>query len=167
MTSVKEALINSLQDHSARIGILGLGYVGLPLAVAFGEAGFQITGIDPDPRKVNAVNQGESYIQDVPEKQLARLVKAGRLSATSDFGALRRCDAVSICVPTPLRKTGDPDMSFILNATDELAKYVHPGMIIVLESTTYPGTTREVLLPKLGKEKGLVVGVDFFLAFSP
>jgi UDP-N-acetyl-D-glucosamine dehydrogenase len=167
MNPVKTELLKSLKDHSAKIGILGLGYVGLPLAVAFGEAGFQIIGIDPDPRKVSALTKGESYIQDVSDKQIAKLLKAGRLSATTDFSALRQCDAVSICVPTPLRKTGDPDMSFILSATEELAKYIHPGMIIVLESTTYPGTTREVLLPKLGKEKGLVAGKDFFLAFSP
>jgi len=167
MASVKETLLNSLRDHSARIGILGLGYVGLPLASAFGQAGFQVNGVDPDPRKVNAVNKGESYVQDVPGEQVARLLKLGRLSATTDFSTLHNCDAISICVPTPLRKTGDPDMSFILSATEELAKYIHPGMIIVLESTTYPGTTREVLLPKLGKEKGLVVGKDFFLAFSP
>jgi UDP-N-acetyl-D-glucosamine dehydrogenase len=167
MASIKDKLLNSIHDHTAKIGILGLGYVGLPLAAAFGEAGFQIIGIDPDPRKVKSLNKGESYIQDVPNKQISRLLKAGRLSATTDFSALRHCDAVSICVPTPLRKTGDPDMSFILSATEELAKYMHPGMIIVLESTTYPGTTREVLLPRLGKEKGLVVGKDFFLAFSP
>jgi UDP-N-acetyl-D-glucosamine dehydrogenase len=167
MTQVKDTLLNSLRDHSAKIGILGLGYVGLPLAAAFGEAGFHIIGIDPDPRKVNALNSGKSYVQDVPDKQVARLLKTGRFSATTDFSALRDCAAVSICVPTPLRKTGDPDMSFILSATEELAKFIHPGMIIVLESTTYPGTTREVLLPKLGKDKGLVVGKDFFLAFSP
>lgn len=167
MPSIKESLVKSLRDHSARIGILGLGYVGLPLASAFGEAGFQITGVDPDPRKVNSVNKGESYVQDVPSEQIAKLLKLGRLSATIDFSVLRNCDAVSICVPTPLRKTGDPDMSFINSATEEMAKYMHPGMIIVLESTTYPGTTREVLLPKLGKEKGLIVGKDFFLAFSP
>ncbi len=167
MNTVKAELLKSLKEHTAKIGILGLGYVGLPLATAFGEAGFQIIGIDPDPRKVNALNKGESYVQDVSDKQIAKLLKEGKLSATTDFSALRQCDAVSICVPTPLRKTGDPDMSFILSATEELAKYIHPGMIIVLESTTYPGTTREVLLPKLGKEKGLVAGKDFFLAFSP
>ncbi len=167
MNPVKDQLLKSIHDHTARIGILGLGYVGLPLAAAFGEAGFQITGIDPDPHKVNTLNKGESYVQDVSDKLIAHLLKSGKLTATTDFSALRQCDAVSICVPTPLRKTGDPDMSFILSATDELAKYIHPGMIIVLESTTYPGTTREVLLPKLGKEKGLVVGQDFFLAFSP
>src|SRR4030043_1855181 len=167
MTSTKDTLLNSLRDHSARIGILGLGYVGLPLATAFGEAGFHVVGIDPDPRKINSLNSGESYIQDVSGEQITRLFKNGRLSATTDFSELLHCDAVSICVPTPLRKTGDPDMSFILSATDELAKYMHPGMIIVLESTTYPGTTREVLLPKLGKDKEFVVGRDFFLAFSP
>lgn len=167
MNPVKDALLKSLCDHSAKIGILGLGYVGLPLAAAFGEAGFSVVGIDPDSRKVNTLNKGESYIQDVPNEQVDRLLKGGRLSATNDFSVLRHCDAVSICVPTPLRKTGDPDMSFIMSATEELAKYVHPGMIIVLESTTYPGTTREVLLPRLGKEKGLTVGKDFFLAFSP
>ena len=167
MTAIKDALISSLSDHSAKIGILGLGYVGLPLAAAFGEAGFQVIGIDPDPRKVNSLKNGESYVQDVPQEQIARLLKAGRLTATTDFSELLHCAAVSICVPTPLRKTGDPDMSFILSATDELARYIHPGMIIVLESTTYPGTTREVLLPKLGKDKGLAVGKDFFLAFSP
>src|SRR4030042_5692364 len=167
MPSIKEILVNSLRDHSAKIGILGLGYVGLPLAAAFGEAGFQIIGIDPDTRKVDSINQGKSYIQDVPGEQINRLVNSGKLTATSDFSKLSQCDAVSICVPTPLRKTGDPDMSFILSATEQLAKYIHPGMIIVLESTTYPGTTREVLLPKLGKERGLVVGEDFFLAFSP
>jgi UDP-N-acetyl-D-glucosamine dehydrogenase len=167
MNPIKDILIKSLNEHTARIGILGLGYVGLPLAAAFGEAGFKVTGIDPDPRKVNSLNRGESYVQDVPSEQIAKHLKLGRLSATTDFSAISDCDAVSICVPTPLRKTGDPDMSFILSATDELARYIHPGMIIVLESTTYPGTTREVLLPKLGKEKGLVVGKDFFLAFSP
>jgi UDP-N-acetyl-D-glucosamine dehydrogenase len=167
MTPTKDALIKSLLDHSAKIGILGLGYVGLPLAAAFGEAGFQVTGIDPDPRKVNSINNGESYVQDVSGELIVNLRNTGKLSATTDFSELIKCDAVSICVPTPLRKTGDPDMSFILSATDELAKYMHTGMIIVLESTTYPGTTREVLLPKLGKEKGLVVGEDFYLAFSP
>jgi UDP-N-acetyl-D-glucosamine dehydrogenase len=167
MNSIKETLLGSLRDHSARIGILGLGYVGLPLAAAFGEAGFQVAGIDPDPRKVEMLNKGESYIQDVPSELISELLKSGRLSATTDFSALAACDAVSICVPTPLRKTGDPDMSFILSATAELANYMHPGMIIVLESTTYPGTTREVLLPKLGKDKQLEVGKDFFLAFSP
>ena len=167
MLTIKEDLINALKDRTATIGILGLGYVGLPLAAAFGNAGFNVIGVDPDRRKVDALNQGTSYIQDVPTEQIARLVKAGQLTATTDFAALCTVQAVSICVPTPLRKTGDPDMSFIMSATNELAKCMHPGMVVVLESTTYPGTTRELLLPRLGTEQGLTVGEDFFLAFSP
>ncbi|MCI0519086.1 MAG: nucleotide sugar dehydrogenase [Chloroflexi bacterium] len=165
--TVKQNLLHRLQERSARVAILGLGYVGLPLAAVMAEAGFTVVGIDPDQRKVDTINRGESHIQDVPAEQVARLLAAGRLSATADFAALQEAEAVSICVPTPLRKTGDPDLSFILNATNELAKYMHPGMVIVLESTTYPGTTREILLPRLGDEKGLKVGENFFLAFSP
>lgn len=165
--SVKENLIQQLKEKKARLAVLGLGYVGLPLAVVFGEAGFTVTGIDPDVRKVEALNQKRSYIQDVPTEKVARLVQEGRLKATTDFATLREVEAVSICVPTPLRKTGDPDMSYIISATEELAKYVHKGMVVVLESTTYPGTTREVMLPKLEQSQGLKVGEDFFLAFSP
>jgi UDP-N-acetyl-D-glucosamine dehydrogenase len=164
---IKEILIDRFKTREARIGVLGLGYVGLPLAVIFAEAGFTVLGIDPDARKVDSVNKGHSYIQDVPSDQLAKLVKSGKIQASADFSGLKDMDAVSICVPTPLRKTGDPDMSFILSATEELAKYMHPGMVVVLESSTYPGTTREILLPKLGSEKGLVVGENLFLAFSP
>jgi UDP-N-acetyl-D-glucosamine dehydrogenase len=133
----------------------------------FAEAGFHVTGIDPDLRKVDCVNQGVSYIPDIKTEAVEKLVKSGHLTATNDFSVLTEMDAVSICVPTPLRQTGDPDMSFILSATEELAKYMHKGMIVVLESTTYPGTTREVLLPKLGAERDLTVGEDWFLAFSP
>lgn len=165
--TIKQTLLDQLRNRTARVGILGLGYVGLPLAVVFAEAGFHVVGIDPDRRKVDTICRGESHIQDVPGEQIARLVAAGKLDATTDFSALLETDAVSICVPTPLRKTGDPDLSFIINATDELAKYMHPGMVVVLESTTYPGTTREILLPKLGEEKGLIAGENFFLAFSP
>ena len=165
--SIKETLITKLKEKNARIAILGLGYVGLPLAVVFGEAGFHVTGIDPDTRKIEAISKGLSYIPDVPTEAVERLVKSGHLTATADFAVLKDIDAVSICVPTPLRKTGDPDMSFILSATEELAKYMHNGMVIVLESTTYPGTTRELLLPKLGTDHGLAVGEDWFLAFSP
>jgi UDP-N-acetyl-D-glucosamine dehydrogenase len=165
--TTKDTLIESLRGKKARMAILGLGYVGLPLAVVFGEAGFQVTGVDPDARKVEALNQGRSYIPDVPTEAIRKLVESGRLTATTDFSVLAQMDAVSICVPTPLRKTGDPDMTFILSATDQLAKYMHKGMVVVLESTTYPGTTREVLLPKLGDEHGLKVGEDWFLAFSP
>ncbi len=165
--TTKDTLINQLRAKKARIGILGLGYVGLPLAVVFAEAGFIVTGIDPDQRKVEALNKGVSYIPDVPTETVAKMVKSGHLKATADFSTLKEIEAVSICVPTPLRKTGDPDMSFIMSATEELARYMHTGMVVVLESTTYPGTTREMLLPKLGAEKGLTVGENFFLAFSP
>ena len=165
--STKETLIKNLKEKKARIGILGLGYVGLPLAVVFAEAGFHVTGIDPDSRKVDSLNKGISYIPDVKTEAVEKLVKSGYLTATTDFSVLKEMDAVSICVPTPLRQTGDPDMSFIISATEELAKYMHKGMVVVLESTTYPGTTREVLLPKLGIERGLTVGEDWFLAFSP
>ncbi|MBN1536624.1 MAG: nucleotide sugar dehydrogenase [Anaerolineales bacterium] len=164
---MKENLILKFSNHSANIAVLGLGYVGLPLAVVFAEAGFNVMGIDPDQRKVDTVMRGESHIQDVPANQVKRLVTQGKLSATTNFAELQNADAVSICVPTPLRKTGDPDLSYILNATAELAKYMHPGMVVVLESTTYPGTTREILLPQLGEETGLKVGENFFLAFSP
>ena len=165
--TIKQTLLKNLKDHTATVAILGLGYVGLPLAVVFAEAGFHVTGIDPDQRKVTTVNRGESHIPDVPTEQVSRLVADGRLQATTDFSVLQNAEAVSICVPTPLRKTGDPDLSFILDATQELAKYMHPGMVVVLESTTYPGTTREILLPRLGDERDLVAGESFFLAFSP
>jgi len=163
----KENLIKSLKDKKARIAVLGLGYVGLPLAVVFGEAGFNVTGIDPDAHKVESLKKGFSYIPDVKSEAVYALVKSGNLLPTTDFSVLKDIDAVSICVPTPLRKTGDPDMSFILSATEELAKHVHKDMVIVLESTTYPGTTREVLLPMLTEKTGLKVGEDIFLAFSP
>lgn len=164
---MKAKLIERFSNRSAVVSVLGLGYVGLPLAVVFAEAGFKVVGIDPVQPKVDMLNRGESYVMDVPSETIARLVKEGRLSATTDFAALRNVDAVSICVPTPLRKTGDPDLSFIVNATEDLAKYLHPGMVIVLESTTYPGTTRELVLPKLCGAGDLQVGKDFFLAFSP
>jgi UDP-N-acetyl-D-glucosamine dehydrogenase len=165
--NTQDELLRKLHDKSARVAIMGLGYVGLPLAVVFANAGYQVTGVDPDTRKVDMLMRGLSYIPDVEKDGLAKLVESGILKATSDFSVLSEMDAVSICVPTPLRKTGDPDMSYILSATEELAKYMHPGMVVVLESSTYPGTTREVLLPKLGTEKGLLVGKDWFLAFSP
>ena len=165
--STKETLIKKLKDKKARIGILGLGYVGLPLAVVFAEAGFHVTGIDPDSRKVDSLSKGISYIPDVKTETIAKIVNSGYLTATTDFSVLKEIDAVSICVPTPLRQTGDPDMSFIISATEEMAKYMHKGIVVVLESTTYPGTTRELLLPKLGEENNLVIGEDWFLAFSP
>jgi len=160
-------LQEKIQDRSAKIVILGLGYVGLPLATIFAEAGFNVVGVEPDKTKVDKLKRGKSYVQDVPSKKLEQLMQSGTLQATTDFSVLEEADAVSICVPTPLRKTGDPDLSYILDATDELAKYMHPGVVVVLESTTYPGTTREILLPKLTENSGLKVGEDFFLAFSP
>lgn len=167
--STKETLIKKLKDKTAKIGILGMGYVGLPLAVVFAEKGFTVLGIDPDPRKVETFKKGISYIQDVPTDTVARLQKAGKLDMTSDFSRLAEMDAVSICVPTPLRQTGDPDMSFIMSATEQLAKYVHSGMVVVLESTTYPGTTRELLIPMLTHDgtNGLTVGENLFICFSP
>ncbi len=165
---MKNHLLSKLHDHTAAVAVIGLGYVGLPLAVAFAESGMQVVGIDVDASKVDAINHGRSYIEDVPSARVAQLAGTGKLSATTDFGALARCDAVSICVPTPLRKTGDPDISYIVAAAEEIARYLHPGMVIVLESTTYPGTTTEVILPRLCENgQALQVGEDFFLAFSP
>jgi UDP-N-acetyl-D-glucosamine dehydrogenase len=193
---LKEQLLAKFESRNAHVGIIGLGYVGLPLAVAFAEAGYRVTGIDLDARKVDAVNRGESYIEDVPTASIAALVRnpqqadvlssqtvihspvhhadvgflghPASLSATTDFSALANCDAVSVCVPTPLNKTGDPDISYIVEATEQIARYLHRGMVIVLESTTYPGTTTEVVLPRLVENgTGLSVGEDFFLAFSP
>ena len=165
--SGKELLIQKLKDKTARVGILGMGYVGMPLAVVFAQAGFTVIGIDPDRRKLESFHRGISYIQDVSSETLCSLRDAGKLSMTDDFAALQNVDAVSICVPTPLGKFGDPDMSFILSATDQLEKYVHDGMVIVLESTTYPGTTRELMLPRLTGRSGLKVGEDVFICFSP
>lgn len=167
MTSIYNELTTKLRNYSAKITVLGLGYVGLPLATVFAEAGYNVVGIDPDDRKIDLLNKCISYIKDVKEEQLSRLVSSGKLRGTTDFSVLSEADAVSICVPTPLRKTGDPDLSFILSVTDVLSKYIHRGMVVVLESTTYPGTTREILLPKLGEENELKVGEDFFLGFSP
>ena len=166
-TEIKTQLIDKLTDKSARVAVIGIGYVGLPLVVTFAEAGFTVIGVDPDQRKVDAVNRGESYILDITNEQLAPLVKKGLVSATSDFAVVKDVQAVSICVPTPLRKTGDPDLSFIVSATESIAPYMHPGLVVVLESSTYPGTTRELVLPRLSEASHLTVGKDFFLAFSP
>jgi len=160
------SLEKKILQHSAKVGIIGLGYVGLPLAVEFARAGFDVTGIEIDKDKVRMINRGECYIQDVNQSELKELVKNNRLTATGDFSVLKETDAVSICVPTPLRKTRDPDISYILAAVEEIAKYIHRGQLVVLESTTYPGTTREIILPKLANKKFLV-GRDFYLAFSP
>ena len=165
--SEAKILIDRLKDKSAKIAILGLGYVGLPLATVFAEAGFNVLGIDPNQEKVDKINQGLSYVGDVPDEKIDKLIKSGNLKATTDFSKLNEIDAVSICVPTPLRKTGDPDLSYIISATEEMAPYLHKGMVIVLESTTYPGTTREMILPRLLESGQCRIGEDFFLAFSP
>jgi UDP-N-acetyl-D-glucosamine dehydrogenase len=161
-----KTLIQKLNRGKARVGVVGLGYVGLPLIDVFGHAGYDVTGIDVDGRKIEMLRKGKSYIEDIPSARVADLSRRGRLHATTDFRVVETLDAISICVPTPLRKTGDPDLSYIVNVAEEIARYVHPGMVIVLESTTYPGTTREILLPKF-EARGLKVGKDFFLAFSP
>ncbi len=149
------------------VGVIGLGYVGLPLAVEFATAGFDVTGFDVDESKVAEINAGRSYILDVKTEDVAACVKAGRLRATTDMSKLGEMDAVDICVPTPLRKTKDPDMSYVVSAAEEIAKYIHPGMLIVLESTTYPGTTAEVLQPMFEAHRADGGRSDFYLAFSP
>ncbi|MBI4356130.1 MAG: nucleotide sugar dehydrogenase [Candidatus Omnitrophica bacterium] len=153
-------------SHHATIGIVGLGYVGLPLAVGFARAGFSVIGIDVDAKRVAAVNRGDSYILDIAGADLRPLVRAGSLRATAEERALDRCDVVIICVPTPLRKTREPDISFIVDAADRIARHLHRGELIILESTTYPGTTEELILPRLDGRR-FKVGRDFFLAFSP
>src|SRR5216117_1741565 len=164
--SAAERLSRKIESRRAHLGVIGLGYVGLPLAVEFGRAGFQVTGIDIDKRRVHRLERGESYIQDVPTSEVRALVRAGNLKATSDFSVLRRIDAVNVCVTTPLSKQRDPDVSYIVAAAKQVATYLHPGMLVILESTTYPGTTDELILPLL-TETGMKVGEDFFLAFSP
>jgi len=164
--SPAEGLREKLQDRTARVGVVGLGYVGLPLAVELARAGFRTTGIDLDQRKVDAINRGESYIQDVPTSDVAEFHRAGRLSATTDAAAIAQLDTINICVPTPLRKTKDPDLSYVVSAVEMIALHLRPGQLVVLESTTYPGTTDEVVQPILEK-RGLKAGHDFFLAFSP
>jgi UDP-N-acetyl-D-glucosamine dehydrogenase len=161
-----QTLQEKIRTRTARVGIVGLGYVGLPLAVEFAKAGFTVTGIDVSEPKTRSVNAGQSYVGDIPNSTLAPLVEAGRLRATTDFRAVADLDTINICVPTPLRKTKDPDMSFIVSSCQEIAKHFHPGMLIILESTTYPGTTDEVVLPML-TSGGQKVGEDFFLCFSP
>ncbi len=166
MPNARYDLTDAIARRELRLSVIGLGYVGLPLALAFAEAGLRVVGVDVDAAKIAAINAGQSYIGDVSAETVAAVVDQGKLSATADFSALRDADAVIICVPTPLSKTRDPDISYIISAADEIARYFHPGQLIVLESTTYPGTTEEVILPRLARDD-CRVGEDFFLAFSP
>ena len=155
-----------IDNRSAKLAVIGLGYVGLPLAVEFGKAGFTVAGIDLDETKVARLRRGRSYVQDVPGSDVRALVRSGRLQPTTDFSVLRKADTVNLCVPTPLSKQRDPDVSYIVAASKEVARHLHRGMLVILESTTYPGTTVELILPLL-HESGMRVGRDFFLAFSP
>ncbi len=155
-----------IENKKANIGIIGQGYVGLPLAVEFAKAGFKVTGFDTDDKKVSSINKGVSYILDVPAKDVKDLVNSGKLKATTDTKLLNKMDAIIICVPTPLRKTKEPDISYILSASEAIANNIRKGQLIILESTTYPGTTEEIILPKL-ESSSFKVGKDFFLAFSP
>ncbi|MBI4349573.1 MAG: nucleotide sugar dehydrogenase [Elusimicrobia bacterium] len=161
------SLEKSIKDKSARIGILGLGYVGLPLGVEFARKGFSVVGFEVNPAVIAGLNKGRSHVADVPSSALGGLLSAGRFKATGKFDELARMDAVIICVPTPLRKSKEPDVSYILKATKEIAPRLRKGQLVVLESTTYPGTTKELVLPLIQSESGLKVGRDFQLAFSP
>lgn len=185
MIDTKTQLLSKINEHTGVVAIVGLGYVGLPLAVAFANQGFAVLGIDVDPGRVAAINRGESHVQDVPSSVLACFTSrdsgsvngqgrgAGSIRATTDYGVLANCDAVIVCVPTPLNKTRDPDVRYLIAAGESVAQYLHPGMLVVLESTTYPGTTQDLLLPMLEQapvgatRESWRVGRDFFLAFSP
>ena len=166
-TAQRVDLIRRLENRSAVVAVLGLGYVGLPLATVFAKAGYKVIGVDPVKEKIESLKNGKSYVLDIEDDLVAELIAKEKLVPTTDFAELEEADAVSICVPTPLRKTGDPDMSFVMSATEDLARHIHKGMVIVLESTTYPGTTRDLILPKIEEISKLVVGEDFYLAFSP
>src|SRR5215208_832478 len=163
---MKEQLLKKIDDRSAVCAVVGLGYVGLPLAVEYAKAGFKVIGYDVSQRVIDTLMAGKSHIQDVPHKDVAEIVEKGLFEATTDESRLREADAISIAVPTPLVKTRDPDMSYVLASAEAVKRNAHPGMLVVLESTTYPGTTREVFQPRL-EELGYVVGQDVFLAFSP
>jgi UDP-N-acetyl-D-glucosamine dehydrogenase len=162
-----ESLINKIETREARVGIVRLSYVGLPLAVEFAEAGFDVLCFEVSKAKVNALARGESYVQDVSSQRLAAAVETGRLEATLETDRLAEPDAICVCVPTPLNKTGDPDVSYVMSVTKSIGTAARAGQLIVLESTTYPGTTREMLLPTLTGDGRLTVGADLFLAFSP
>src|SRR5262249_51527469 len=162
----RQRLVGAIKARTAKIGVIGLGYVGLPLAVEFATRGFDVSGFDVDESKTSQINAGKSYIPDVPQAELAEAVKAGRLRGTTRMADLAAMDVIDICVPTPLRKTKDPDLSYVVKAVEAAAAALRPGQLVILESTTYPGTTDEVVQPML-ESKGLKGDVDFFLAFSP
>jgi UDP-N-acetyl-D-glucosamine dehydrogenase len=166
VSSHHTALLDLIRQRKAKIGVIGLGYVGLPLAVEFARGGFDVTGFDVDEGKIAEINRGRSYIPDVPEAELAAEVSRGHLRATSNMSRLGAMDAIDICVPTPLRKTKDPDLSYIVKAVEAVRATLRRGQLVILESTTYPGTTDEVVQPML-EARGLKANVDFFLAFSP
>jgi UDP-N-acetyl-D-glucosamine dehydrogenase len=166
MSDYRVVLLQKIADRSAAVGIIGLGYVGLPLALLFEEAGFAVVGCDVDPAKPAALQRGESYIRHIGSDRVARAFAGGRIRATVEFDALRDCDAIIVCVPTPLGRHREPDLSYIRATADEIARRLRPGQLVVLESTTYPGTTREELLPRF-TATGLAPGKEFFLAFSP
>ncbi|MGI1658525.1 MAG: nucleotide sugar dehydrogenase [Desulfitobacterium sp.] len=161
-----QSLKKKILDHTATVGVIGLGYVGLPLAVEKGKVGFPVIGFDINAARVDKVNAGDNYIGDVKDEELQALTQKGTITATTDYARLTECDVVVICVPTPLTITRDPDISYIQASSEQIAKYLKPGQLVTLESTTYPGTTEEVILPML-EQSGLKVGKDFFLAFSP
>ena len=160
------SLYNKINNKEANIGVIGLGYVGLPLAIEFAKAGFNVSGIDIDDKKIAAINKGDNYISDIDDSLLMDLVKKGRLKATKNTSIITTLDAISICVPTPLSKVNEPDVSYIINSVNAIKRYLHKDLLIVLESTTYPGTTKEVVLSAL-RESGLIVGEDYYLCFSP
>ena len=160
------SLYNKINNKEANIGVIGLGYVGLPLAIEFAKAGFNVSGIDVDDKKIAAINKGDNYISDIDDSLLMDLVKKGKLKATKDTSIITTLDAISICVPTPLSKVNEPDVSYIINSVNAIKRYLHKDLLIVLESTTYPGTTKEVILSTL-RESGLIAGEDYYLCFSP
>ena len=166
MATLKEELLLKLENKTAKLGVVGLGYVGLPLAVEKAKAGYEVIGFDVQDAKVKLVNEGHNYIGDIVDEDLKQLVADKKLKATTDFSFVSEVDAVAIAVPTPLDKFKQPDVSYVENSTKSIAKFLHKGMLVVLESTTYPGTTEEIVKPIL-EESGLKCGEDFFLAFSP
>ena len=161
-----KGLVDKIRSRNARVAVIGLGYVGLPLAVEFARAGLTTVALDVDAEKIAQIEAGNSYIADVPSGDLRAVVRAGRLRATTDFSVLADVDTVDICVPTPLRKTRDPDLSYVVSAVEAIAPHLHAGQLVILESTTYPGTVKEVVQPTL-EAGGLRAGLDFYLAFSP